>query len=124
VVEVKATLAEVAPQMAAAERTEPATTEQRSSTAAKTWGLAVTNLSDAERQKLRGSGGVKITAVSGGAEAVGLRAGDVILGVGTSDVSDVKQFEAALARFEKLRALPVTVLRGDWASFVRIPASR
>ena len=124
VVDVKANLAEVAPQAVLAERTEPAATDQRNSNAAKTWGLTVANLSDADRQTLRGSGGIKITAVTGGAESVGLRAGDVILGVGTSDVSDVKQFEAALARFDKTRALPMTILRGDWASFVRIPPTR
>jgi hypothetical protein len=55
---------------------------------------------------------------------LGIRAGDVILGVGTSDITDVKQFEAVLGRFEKASALPVTVLRGNWASFVRIPAAR
>ena len=124
VIEVKTTLAEVAPQTVATERSEPAATEQRMSSAAKVWGLTVTNLSDAERQSIRSAGGVKVSEVTGGAESVGVRAGDVILGVGTSDVADVKQFEAVLARFDKARPLPVTVLRGNWASFVRIPATR
>jgi serine protease Do len=122
--EVKANLAEVAPQTAVAERAEPPPSEQRASSTAKTWGLTVTNLGDAERQSLRGAGGVKVTAVTGGAESIGIRAGDVILGVGTSDITDVKQFEAVLVRFEKASALPVTVLRGNWASFVRIPAAK
>ncbi len=124
VIDIKTTLAEVAPQTAAVERSEPAATEQRTSSAAKAWGLTVTSLSDAERQSIRSAGGVKVTEATGGAESVGVRAGDVILGVGTSDVADVKQFEAVLARFDKARALPVTVLRGNWASFVRIPATR
>ena len=124
IVDIKVNLAEIAPQTAAVERSEPEAAEQRATSAVKAWGLTVKDLSDAERQNMRGAGGVKVAAVTGGAETVGLRAGDVILGVGTSEVADVKQFEAALARFDKSRALPVTVLRGDWATFVRIPPAR
>ncbi len=125
VIDIKASLADLGQQTAAApERPEPAASEQRVAGAAKGWGLSVANLSDAERQGMRGAGGVKVTAVTGGAESVGVRAGDVILGVGTSDVADVKQFEAVVAKLDKTRAMPVTVLRGDWAQFLRIPVSK
>ena len=50
-----------------------------------------------------------------------MRDGDVILGVGAADVADLKQFDALIAKADKSRALPVTVLRGDWAQFLRIP---
>jgi hypothetical protein len=86
--------------------------------------VTVANLSDAERQSLRGVGGVKVTAVAAGAEQVGLRAGDVILGVGPVDVADLKQFDAAVAKLDRSRPLPVTVLRGGWALFLRIPPSK
>ena len=125
VIDIKASLADLGQQTAAVERSEPAVAvEPRASGAAKGWGLAVANLSDAERQGMRGAGGVKVTAVSGGAESVGMRAGDVILAVGTSDVADVKQFEAVVGRLDKARALPLTVLRGDWALFLRVPANK
>jgi serine protease Do len=122
--DIKAVLADLGQQAAAAERAEPLATEPRSSNVAKPWGLSVANLNDAERQAMRGAGGVKVVAVSGGAESVGLRAGDVILAVGTADVGDVKQFEAVVARLDKSRPMPVTVLRGDWAQFLRIPVSK
>jgi len=64
---------------------------------------------------------VRISVVTAGAESVGLRQGDVILAVGTDDVADVKQFEAIVAKFDKTRSLPVTVLRGEWAQFLRVP---
>jgi serine protease Do len=121
--EIRTTLAEVAPQSAATEPTQPSASNARAGTAAS-WGLAVAELSDADREQLRGASGVKITAVSDAAEAVGLRAGDIILAVGTSEVATVGQFEAALARIDRTRALPVTALRGGWAQFVRIPALR
>jgi serine protease Do len=118
--EFKPALAEMNPQVAAAERPE---SDARTSNAAKVWGLMVANLTDAERQAARVSG-VRVTAVSGGSEAVGLRAGDVILAVGTTDVADLKQFEAVVSKFDKARSLPVTVLRGEWAQFLRIPAAK
>ncbi|HEY0818428.1 MAG TPA: Do family serine endopeptidase [Rhizobacter sp.] len=120
--EFKPALAELNPQTpAAAERPE---TESRISVAAKTWGLSVANLTEAERQAARGVSGVRVTAVTAGAEAVGLRVGDVILAVGTTDVPDLKQFDAVVGRFDKTRSLPVTVLRGEWAQFLRIPAMK
>jgi len=47
--------------------------------------------------------------------------GDVILAVGTDDTADIRQFDAVVAKLDKTRALPVTVLRGEWAQFLRIP---
>lgn len=121
--EFKPALGEMSPQVAQAERAEP---EPRggSSAGGKPWGLTVANLTEAERQAARGVSGVRVSAVTGGAEAVGLRAGDVILAVGTTDVADLKQFEAIVARFDKTKSLPVTVLRGEWAQFLRIPAAK
>ncbi len=119
--DVKVVLAEAEPQTAQAERPPVLEPDQRTSNAAKTWGLTVAGLSDAQRRALRGAAGVTVVAVTGGAEAVGMRAGDVILAVGAADVPDLKQFDAVIAKVDKSRPLPVTVLRGDWAQFLRIP---
>lgn len=119
--EFKVVLAEVEQQTAAAERSDPIAPDRRTSSTAKTWGLTVANLTDTERRALRGAGGVKVVDVAAGAEAVGMREGDIILGVGTADVADLKQFDAVIATADKSRSLPVTVLRGDWAQFLRIP---
>jgi serine protease Do len=99
----------------------PERTEAGASTAGKPWGLSVANLSDADRASQRGVTGVRITAVTAGAEVVGLRAGDVILAVGDAEVPDVKQFEAVVGKLDKTRAILVSVLRGEWALFLRIP---
>ena len=119
--EFKVVLGELDTQVATAERADPAAPDRRTSSTAKVWGLTVANLTDAERRALRGVGGVKVVEVAAGAEAVGMRDGDVILGVGAADVVDLKQFDALIAKADKSRALPVTVLRGDWAQFLRIP---
>lgn len=121
VIEFKPVLAELNPQVAAATEAPQESTTPRGSAVAKVWGLTVANLSDADRQSARGRAGVRITAVTAGAEAVGLTVGDIILAVGTSDIADVKQFETVVSKLDKTRPMPVTVLRGEWAQFLRIP---
>ncbi|MEO8151909.1 MAG: Do family serine endopeptidase [Rhizobacter sp.] len=120
--EFKPSLAELNPQVATNDRVE--TGDTRTSTVAKVWGLTVANLTEAERLAARGVSGVRVTAIAAGAEAVGLRVGDVILAVGTSDIADLKQFEGVVAKLDKSRSLPVTVLRGEWAQFLRIPVAK
>ena len=129
-IELRATLAELEPRTAAAAdiQLQPAPDSGLRAPAApataSTWGLSVAELSATERQALRGAGGIRITAAAGGADAVGLRAGDIILAVGATEVTSVRQFDAVLARVDRARALRVTVLRGGWAQFVRIPPTR
>jgi serine protease Do len=89
--------------------------------AGRPWGLAVSNLTDADRTSMPGVAGVRVTAVSGGAEAAGVRPGDVIQAVGAAEVTDVKQFESAVGKFDRGRAISVIVRRGEWSFFVRIP---
>ena len=101
---------------------KPRSGGSRTSSAAKNWGLEVTDLSAADKQSSRRSGGVKVTKVSGGAESVGMREGDVVIGLGAFDVSDVKQFEALVARADKKKPLPLQVLRGNFAVFLPVPA--
>lgn len=92
-----------------------------SSSAAREWGLSVGAINDSDRQRLRGHGGVKVTAVSGRAQAIGLKAGDIIVSVADVEIIDPRQFEEVMARVDTRRALPVVFLRGEWAQFTRIP---
>lgn len=121
IIDVKANLAEQDPKVASNERVSPEAAAVAGSAVAKVWGLTVAALSDTERQALRGAGGVRVTAVAAGGEAVGVRPGDIVLAVGTVDITDLKQFESVIGRVDKARPLPVTVLRGSWAQFLRIP---
>jgi serine protease Do len=123
-IDLRAHLTEMNPVAVGAPPDRPDTNDTKASNSAKTWGMAVAPLTDVERQVIRGSGGVRITAVAAGAEAVGLKVGDVILAVDASDVLDLKQFDAAVAKMDKTRALPLTVLRGDWAQFLRVPVMK
>jgi serine protease Do len=122
ILELKASLAEFS---ASESQKDTAPSDSKSSGAAKLWGLSVANLTDAERQNARlVNGGVRIVAATGGAQAVGLRAGDIIVALGKTDVSDVKRFDAALAAWDKTAPLPLIVQRDDWAQFVRVPLTK
>ena len=54
------------------------------------------------------------------AARAGLREGDVILAIANTEVSSVKDFEAALAKNEKSKVINVLFRRGDVAQFALI----
>jgi serine protease Do len=53
-----------------------------------------------------------------------LREGDIILALANTDVASVKEFEAALAKHDKTKPLPVLIRRGELAQFVIIKPAR
>jgi serine protease Do len=118
---VTARLSELTDTTASADETDKPRSGARASSAAKNWGLEVTDLDAADKQSSRRNSGVKVTKVSGGAESVGMREGDVIIGLGAFDVSDVKQFDALVSRADKKKPLPLQVLRGNFAVFLPVP---
>ncbi|MDE2564331.1 MAG: DegQ family serine endoprotease [Burkholderiales bacterium] len=83
-------------------------------------GLTVSDLSDVQKKALRVSGGVRVEAADGVAARAGLREGDVILSLNNTEVANAKQFAAAAAKAEKLRAVSVLVRRGEWTNYLVI----
>ncbi|MCC6071924.1 Do family serine endopeptidase [Massilia sp. GCM10020059] len=74
-------------------------------------GLAVSDLTEAQRKTLRVEGGVKVDASTGAAAAAGLRAGDLILQVNNVDVKDARQFNAIIARLDPKKSVALLVRR-------------
>ena len=87
-------------------------------------GITVSELTDAQKRELRLRSGVRVEAVEGAAARAGLREGDVILSVDNSEVSDSKQFMAAIAKADKAKAVTVLVRRGEWVNYVVIRPAR
>ena len=78
------------------------------------FGLGITELSDAKKRELNVKSGVEITSLGEGAAArSGIRVGDVIVRLGDSDVTGVKQFEALTKGLDASRAVAVFVRRAD-----------
>ncbi len=93
-------------------------------TAAQSWGLVVSDLTDAAKKELKLKGGVKVDAATDAAERAGLREGDVISSVANTEVNTVKEFEAVLAKTDKSKTINVLFRRGDWAQFALIKPSK
>ena len=91
---------------------------------AQALGLAVSEITDAQKKELKIRGGVKIDAVEGAAARAGLREGDVIVSIANSDITGAKGFEAALAKIDKSKNVTVLVRRGELAQFVIIKPVR
>ena len=87
-------------------------------------GLTVSELGEAQKKELKLKGGVKVEATAEGAARAGLREGDVIIGLGNSEVNSVKDFEAAAAKADKGKTVSVLVRRGEMAQYLLIRPAR
>ena len=94
------------------------------SAAAKSMGLALSDLPDAQRRELKLKGGVKVDAATDAAARAGLREGDIILAISNTEVSSVKEFEAALAKADRSKPISVLFRRGDWAQYALVRPAR
>jgi serine protease Do len=96
----------------------------KSSPAAQLVGLAVSDLTDAQKKDLKVRGGVRVEAVAEGAARAGIREGDIIVQIGNADVNNVRDFDAAVARVDKNKPIPVLLRRGELATYLVIRPSR
>ncbi len=85
-------------------------------------GLAVAELTDAQKKELKLKGGVRVTAALEAAARAGLREGDVIVAVANAEVNTVAEFEAALSKADRSKPINVLFRRGELASFALIRA--
>lgn len=91
---------------------------------AQALGLAVADLTDAQKKELKIKSGVRVESVDGAAARAGLREGDVIMSVANTEVASVKEFDAALSKVDKTKAINVLFRRGEWAQYALIKPSR
>ena len=87
-------------------------------------GMAVSDLSDAQKRELKVRGGVRVDSVDGAAARAGVREGDIVLSLDNTEIVDAKQFAAVAARAEKSRAVSVLVRRGEWVNYLVIRPTR
>ena len=83
-------------------------------------GLVTVDLTDAQRKELKIDGGVIVESIDGPSARAGLRAGDVILRLNNTDIKDVKQFNALVAKLEPKKAAVLLVRRGESSQFVPV----
>lgn len=118
------TIAEIEPDKPVAAKTPEREEKPKASAAAQQMGLAVTELTDAQKKELKVRGGVVVATATDAAARAGLREGDVILSIANTEISGVKEFEAALAKADKTKPINVLYRRGEWAQYALIRPAR
>ena len=86
----------------------------------KGFGLSVTNITDAQKSQLKIKGGIRVESLIEPAIRAGLREGDVIFKVGNIEVSQVKDFAAALSKLDKSKPVHVLFRREELTRFALI----
>ncbi|AEG93948.1 DegQ family serine endoprotease [Ramlibacter tataouinensis] len=96
----------------------------KGSAAAQSVGLAVSDLSDAQKKELKIKGGVRVEAATESAARAGIREGDVIVQIGNTEINSVREFDAVVAKVDKTKPIPVLLRRGELATYLLIRPSR
>lgn len=122
--DVSVTVAEVEPEKPATRRPAAPEEKPKSSPAAQSIGLVVSELTEAQKREAKVKGGVKVDAVTDGAARAGIREGDVIVAIGNTEVSNVREFDAAVAKVDKNKPIPVLLRRGELATYLLIRPGR
>jgi len=121
--ELTVTIAEIEadkPARKAADKEEKPT----ASSAGQVLGLAVSELTDAQKKEIKIKGGVKVEAATDAAARAGLREGDVIVQIANVEVANVKAFDLAVKKLDKTKAVNVLFRRGEWAQYAVIRLTR
>ena len=121
--ELNITVAETEPDKVAV-KTSGREEKPKASSAVQALGLAISEVSEAQKKELNIKGGVRVELAVDAAARAGLREGDIILSIANTEVASVKDFEAVVSRQEKNKSLNVLFRRGDWAQFTLIRATR
>jgi serine protease Do len=81
------------------------------SAAGQALGLAVAELTDAQKRDANVKGGVRVESAEGAGARAGLRAGDIITSVANTEIKNLKEFEAVVAKADKSKSVLVLFLR-------------
>jgi serine protease Do len=115
-------VAEMEPERVAARRSDR---EGAKPTApVSTLGLAVSDLSDAQKRELKVKNGVRVETAEGLAARAGVQVGDVIVTIDNVEVTSAKQFDAAVAKLDKAKPITLLVRRGEAANFLILRPAR
>ena len=83
-------------------------------------GLAVSELTEAQKKELKVKSGVRVESVEGAAQRAGIREGDVLLSIDNTEITGAKQFDAVVGKLDKAKPVTVLVRRGEWVNYLVI----
>lgn len=104
---------------------EPAPTSKPTPKAeANKIGLALKELTPAQKKKLNGKNGLLVAESTGAAAQAGIRRGDVILGLNNSETQSVELFNKQINAVAAGKTVAVLVLRGESTLYVPIKVTK
>jgi len=121
--ELTVTIAEIEADKAVAKAADKVE-KPKASSAGQALGLAVSELTDAQKKELKLKGGVNVEAAADAAASAGIREGDVIVAVANVAITNIKEFESALAKLDKSKTVSILLRRGEWAQYAVIRPKR
>jgi serine protease Do len=89
-----------------------------------TLGLALSDLTDAQKRDLKVKNGVKVESAEGVAARAGVKEGDVIVTIDNVEVTSVKQFDARSAKLDKAKSVTLLVRQGEVRKFLILRPNR
>jgi serine protease Do len=110
-------VAELEPEKTMARRA-PERDNAKPPVAVGTLGLAVSDLTDAQKHELKVKNGVRVETAEGEAARAGVREGDVIVTIDNVEVVSAKQFDTVVSKIDKVKSVTLLVRRGDAANFL------
>ncbi|MGZ5181131.1 MAG: DegQ family serine endoprotease [Ramlibacter sp.] len=96
----------------------------KGSAAAQALGLVVGELTDAQKREAKVKGGVRVEGVAEASARAGIREGDIIIAIGNTEIGNVREFEAAIAKADRTKPIPVLLRRGELATYLLIKPQR
>jgi serine protease Do len=82
------------------------------------FGLAVSDLTDAQRRELNLKRGVKVEKAEGVAARAGVKEGDILLSIDNVEVMGASQLESTVAKLDKSKPVSVLIRRGEWVNYL------
>jgi serine protease Do len=89
-----------------------------------TLGLAVVEVPAARRSELSIQGGVLVQKVEGASERAGLRPGDIVLALGTTEIVNVNQYRTLTSKLEKGKTYGLLVRRDELTQWVTVKLNK
>ncbi len=97
---------------------------EKPATPVGSFGLGVSDLTDAQKRESKVKGGVHVDTAEGAAVRAGIKENDIITTVDNVEITSAKQFEAVIAKLDKAKPITLLVRSGDVARFAIVRSAK
>jgi serine protease Do len=102
----------------------PQEAPKAASPVAQSIGLVVSELTAVQKNAAKVKGGVRVDTATEAAQRAGIREGDIIVAINNAEINSVREFDAAIAKADRSKPIPVLLRRGELATYLLIRPAR